>query len=215
MKPASSIEAPDELATPREARATAGARARWIDRVTAAWGLVGVLVLLLDAVYRLGRVAYAGLRGPLGTTHVIALAASLVVLGYVEGVRAFHRSFSPRVALRVYALAQGAPRRYRFVAPLFCMALVGASRRRLVANWLVVLMVIALVLSLRLLPLPLRAVVDAGVAFALSIGTASVLYFTARTFAGAPPKVAIDLPDEGDWAVSGEGVSAHREQPPA
>ena len=96
----------------------------------------------------------------------------------------------------MYALARGRYRRYAIVAPLFCMALIGSTRRRMIASWSIVLMVLGLITLLRRVSQPTRGIVDAGVVVALTLGTSSVVLHTARAFAGKPPAMSGDFPDE-------------------
>lgn len=147
-------------------------------------------------MYRLARVAAGAFTTPLTALQWAALLGWTAFAAYAEGYRAFHKAFSPRVALRVYALAQGRFRRYAIVAPLFCMALVGATRRRMITSWSIVLMVVGLITLLRRVSQPTRGIVDAGVVVALTLGTLSVLLHTARAFAGKPPQMSGDFPDE-------------------
>jgi len=64
------------------------------------------------------------------------------------------------------------------------MGLLDATRRRLVASWLLVIGIVALILVVQRLPEPWRAVVDAGVVLGLSFGTASLAWHTVRALRG-------------------------------
>ena len=68
------------------------------------WGVAGVSLLLLSAVFRLGAVALQTLRMDLDWWHWVACGISLVFLGITEGYMAFQRGYSPRVAARALHL---------------------------------------------------------------------------------------------------------------
>ena len=161
--------------------------------MASAWGVLGVCALLTSAVLRLFPVALDGLRGPLPPVGWAVFAGSVAFLGYFEGYKAFHRGFAPRVVARALAI----PLRFAPIAPLFCMGLVHATRRRLVSSWGVTLGVVALVLLVRQLAQPWRGAVDAGVVVGLSWGVLSTLWFWLRALRGDPPRVPADLPLSG------------------
>ena len=80
------------------------------------------------------------------------------------------------------------------LAPLFLMALVEATRRRLIINWLLVVVITALVLALRRTPQPYRGIVDAGVVAGLVWGTLATLYFCLAALRGRPIAGDPELP---------------------
>jgi len=165
-------------------------------RLPALWGIGGVVVLLASAIYRLTPYALELARLRLGVVELVALIAWVVFNGYSEGYRAFHRQFSPRVVARALAL-DAAPRPYLVVlAPIYCMGLVHATRRRLVVSWSITLAVAALVIVVKMIAQPWRGIVDAGVVVGLAWGVASIVYFSARALAGQPMPVAPDLPNQ-------------------
>src|SRR6188768_57566 len=102
------------------------------------WGIVGVIALLGKAIYQLVPVALHAFDHPLGLVHWITLVAWVAFMAYSEGYRAFHQAFSPRVVVRARYLA--AHRRPLFVAlaPLYCMGLMHATKKRLIVSWCVV-----------------------------------------------------------------------------
>ncbi len=74
------------------------------------------------------------------------------------------------------------------------MGLVHATRRRLVVSWTIVVGIVGIVIVVRMLEQPWRGIVDAGVVVGLAWGVLSIVYYTARAFAGRTMPVAPDLP---------------------
>jgi threonine/homoserine efflux transporter RhtA len=110
---------------------------------------------------------------------------------YSEGYRAFHKAFSPRVVSRAqYLAAHPRPLHVAF-APLYCMGLFHATKKRLIVSWSVTLGVVGIVLLVRELDQPWRGIVDGGVILGLSAGTLSILYYAI----GQDPPVPPDVPE--------------------
>lgn len=63
------------------------------------------------------------------------------------------------------------------LAPLFCMGFFGATRRVLIAAWVVLIMVAGLVALVRALDQPWRGIVDAGVVVGLGWGLVTLIGF--------------------------------------
>ncbi|HEU4410143.1 MAG TPA: hypothetical protein VFS43_33115 [Polyangiaceae bacterium] len=160
------------------------------------WGVVGVGATFVQAITKLAPVAAEALRGAgLGAGHVAFLAAWVAFCAYVEGYRAFQRQFCPRAVARAQRLGPGSPPLLVALAPLYCMGLLHATRRRLVASWGVVFGVTGLVLVVRALPQPWRGLVDAGVLVALAWGVLCLGHFTRRALVGDRLPVSPDLPE--------------------
>ncbi|WP_437630234.1 hypothetical protein [Sorangium sp. So ce854] len=161
------------------------------------WGVLGVVAVLIEAIYRLGTMAARVLTThTLTTGQLILLAAWTVAIVYFEGYRGFQQRFSPRVVARALHLAEHRRPLHVALAPLYCMALLHATRRRLIATWALIAGIVALILLVRQMPPPYRAIVDAGVALALAWGTVAMLVDLARGLAGRPPGIAPDVPGE-------------------
>ncbi|WP_437964215.1 hypothetical protein WMF04_31445 [Sorangium sp. So ce260] len=175
------------------------------------WGVLGVVAVLIEAIYRLGATAVRILTThDLTTGQLILLAAWTVVIAYFEGYRGFQQRFSPRVIARALHLAEHRRPLHVALAPLYCMALFHTTRRRLIATWVLIAGIVALILLVRQMSPPYRAIVDAGVAFALAWGTASILVYLARGLAGRPPAIAADVPEEALRAGSREDQIARQ-----
>jgi hypothetical protein len=161
-----------------------------------AWGVGGVVLVLAEAILRLAPIA-AGLGdAALGPIQTIAAAGWSAFMLYAEAWRGFHQKFAPRVVVRALALATGARPWQVLLAPVITMGLLHATRRRLVATWLLVLGIVAIVWIVGWLPPPWRAIVDLGVVLGLGGGTLSLLFHAGRAIAGRPPSIAADLPSQ-------------------
>ncbi|WP_240480222.1 hypothetical protein [Enhygromyxa salina] len=159
------------------------------------WAVLGISALLLQAIVRLlPRALEPVLDGSLDAISALAYVASIVGFAYTEGYRGFQRSFSPRVVVRSFALAQ---RRGWLVviAPLVAMGLVHASRRRLIGSWVLLLAIVGLISLVSMLAQPWRGAVDAGVVVGLSWGLVATLILMIRGLRGDVPDVDPALPD--------------------
>lgn len=180
----------DESFTIMAENLSAGAIAR------ASWGVVGVLLLLGQAVWRLGGRAVEALGYSLTTLQIAVGVAWIAFSLYGEGYRAFQKRFSPRVVARSLAVARSNKLLYTLLAPAFCMSLFHATRRGKAVAWSTVFMVVCLVLIVSRLAQPWRGIIDAGVVVALLWGALAILVFFARTLTtGIPPRVDPALPD--------------------
>jgi hypothetical protein len=161
------------------------------------WGIGGVVLFLAVAVARLIPVAIEALRMELSAIEWLSLAGSILSLGYFEGYRAFQRGFSPRTVARGFCIAADPRPLHVVLAPLHCMQLFHATRKRMIVSWGVLIGVTGLVVVVRMLDQPWRGIVDAGVVVGLSWGTVSMLVFWALALAGRPMPVPPDLPEDG------------------
>ena len=100
------------------------AGARLAGQLGMLWGVAGVSLLLLSAVFRLGAVALQTLRMDLDWWHWVACRVSLVFLGITEGYMGFQRGYSPRVAARALHLKDNPQLWNVALAPVFCMGLI-------------------------------------------------------------------------------------------
>lgn len=145
-------------------------------RWPAFWGWIGVLLLLLDGVYRLAPIGWEALRSPsLGAAHWAFLAAWTAFAAVTEGHQTFRKRFAPRVARRMGQLTSTASSAaHRALAPLYCMSLIGDEPRRMWIQRALVVFIVGLVVLVKRMPQPWRGLVDAGVVVALAWGTAEV-----------------------------------------
>lgn len=171
-------------------------RPRTIELVILLWGTLGVVAVLVDAIVRLLPNAIEPLaKGTLTPVGVIAYLAAIVGLAYAEGYRGFQLRFSPRVIARADRLAKTETRAWLIVlAPVMTMGLIHATRRRLIATWLLVAMIVGFIVVVRVLDQPWRGAVDAGVVVGLSWGSVTILIELVRALQGRGSTIDPDLP---------------------
>lgn len=162
--------------------------------VGVAWGLAGLIGLLVFAVYRLGGVVVAGLEWQWGWEHIAVAGVNAVFMAWSEGWRGFQRSFSPRVAARLKWLREYPSTVRVALAPLFAMGYFGATRERLIGIYVLTAGIVVLVVVVHLLPQPWRAALDIGVVLGLTWGIVSTLACARRALGGGTYDVAPDVP---------------------
>lgn len=160
----------------------------------AIWGISGVVALLMYAVVRLTPIAAEALDGSLGSLHYLGILASLVFFGYTEGYRAFQKQFAPRVVARALSLLDHATVPRVVLAPAFAMGYFGATRRRMIASWLLTAGIIVLIQLVGMVAQPWRGIIDLGVVVALLWGAAAIFIFALYALGGHVPSVSKDLP---------------------
>lgn len=162
----------------------------------ASWGVFGVVLLLSQAIYRLGTLALEAHRMPLTPAQIGVSTGWVVLNAYAEGYRAFQLRFSPRVVARAWALARQPTPLFVVLAPLFCMAFFHATRRARIIAWSTTAMVLCFIVLLRQVPQPWRGIVDGGVVVALVWGTfAIVVLFLRAVVLGREPNASPQLPE--------------------
>lgn len=179
-------------------------RGPWASAASAfalGWGVIGLFATLIEAILRLAPLALYPLQTGMSPLAWTAYVSFVAFNGYAEGYRGFQRAFSPRVAVRAVLLVRELNWQRALLAPLFLMGLVDATRRRLIANWILVFGIVCLVMLIRLAPQPWRGVVDAGVVVGLAWGTLSTLYFLVRAASGRVPEA------DPEVATSAESAS--------
>ncbi len=149
-------------------------------RIGYVWGIGGVALVLVDALLRLTPIAVDAFSQPLSWVQWSFLLGWLGFMGFVEGYRGFHLSFSPRVLVRARYLRQNPRWLDVALAPLFCSSLFRTTRRRLIASWGMVAGIVSVVLLVRTLAQPWRGLVDLGVVAGLSAGLASMAVWLVR-----------------------------------
>ena len=152
----------------------------------ALWGVFGWLTLLSQAVYRLTALALEAVDHGMSGLEWGLFVFSIVFMSYSEGYKGFHLQVAPRVVARAIYLARSGRLYERLLAPLFCMSLFRATRKRLIISWCLYASIITVVILVRMLEQPWRGIVDAGVVVGLALGTASVLYHYVRAASGRP-----------------------------
>jgi hypothetical protein len=182
------------LATEAHAAASVTPDVGALGAAGAVWGVGGHVVLLAVAVVQLSRAALRGLAEGLAPWQWGVAAATVVTLCFFQGYRGFQRKFSRLVVARASHLARHPRRVDALLAPLYCMGLFHATRRRRMASAALVVIMIALAFAVGRLPEPYHAIVDLGVACGLLWGGLSMVAFAAGSLAGRPPAISLDLP---------------------
>ena len=158
------------------------------------WGMIGILVLVLRAVYRLSFMAFELVGGqPLNAVQWVLLVVWVFFMVYAEGYRGFHKAFSPRGVLRLCVLAERPTLGWGILAPFVGMGLLRATRKRLIVSWCLIIGIVFLVMFVSTLGYPYRSIVDLGVVFGLLIGAISLTIHYVRALQGQFPDMPSDM----------------------
>jgi hypothetical protein len=161
----------------------------------AAWGIVGIILVLVYAVVRLAAYATEAIVAGLSLLEWFALIVNVVFMAWSEGYRGFQLRFSPRVASRALYLYQNSmPLYVRVLAPFFCFGYFRASRRPLIFAWVGTLAIVVLVLLVNQLSQPWRGIIDAGVVVGLTWGVVSLISSTRKAFAAGDHLCSPEVP---------------------
>ena len=161
------------------------------------WGVGGVLLLLLFAIYRLAPMALALEDSTMTSLHWAVLAFFVTYMAYTEGYKGFHHGFAPRLVIRAIYLKNNPRILHVLFAPLFCMGYIYATRKRQIISIGLTLMIICFILIARILPQPWRGIIDAGVVVGLSIGIISIAYFIFLAILNPLAiEISAELPDD-------------------
>jgi hypothetical protein len=168
-----------------------------VGLIGAIWGILGVVLLLSSAVYRLSSAARGAFALSWQWQHWVFLLFVLLFMAYAEGYRAFQQRFSPRVAARAKYLMKN-PSFFRvLLAPLFCMGFFHATRKRKITSLSVTAGIILLVVLVRAVSQPWRGIIDLGVVVGLTWGIVSILVFSIQAFTSEIFAYAPEVPEEG------------------
>ncbi|MEJ7731706.1 MAG: hypothetical protein WKG00_21155 [Polyangiaceae bacterium] len=162
----------------------------------AAWGILGVLFLLGNALHKVVPFALEPLRkGTLTPLQLLLYVACVIFNAWAEGYRGFQRGFAPRVVARAFHLARHPRPLHVLLAPAYCMSYFHASRRGMIVAWSVTSIIALVVIGVRHVPQPWRGIIDAGVVVGLVWGAVAVAVFFVRAAQGHVPAVKINLPE--------------------
>ncbi len=162
----------------------------------ALWGLLGVLLLLGGAVYRLAPLAVDAFTHEFAWYHWSGLLLFVLFMAYAEGYVGFQQRFSPRVAARTRYLKEHPQTISLILAPFFCMGYFHATKRRQITSLSLTFGIIILIILVRFLPQPWRGIVDAGVVVGLVWGVLSLIIFSVLAFRGGPFPYSPEVPDK-------------------
>ena len=163
------------------------------------WGVLGVIMLIINALQRLLPVALQPiLQKDLTSQQSVIYILFMLYMIYVEGYKAFHLKFSPLVVSRALHLSENPTILNCLLAGPYCMGLFGATKKRMIVSWGVTIGVFGLVKIVKLLPYPWRSIVDGGVVCGLTFGTLSMIYYYLLALLGFPPSISSDLPSSNE-----------------
>jgi hypothetical protein len=154
-----------------------------LNGVFAAWGILGVIGLLMFAVVRLTPIAVEAIADELNLLQWALLVVNVGLMAWSEGYVGFQQRFSPRVAARaLYLYENDMPIGTLMLAPFFCCGYFCATRRVRLAVWMGTCGIILLVLAVHQLSQPWRGILDAGVVVGLSWGLLSLIFNVFKAF---------------------------------
>jgi len=187
-------------------RAATGAkveeRAPVVERNMAvqAWGALGVVAYLSFGVAKVVPIVLEGLGTIEEPLDWALLAVTLVFFAYVEGYKGFQLGFSPRVVSRSWVVAEEGddlPIWHKVLAPAFCIGYFHGTNKRVITSWAVTLVIFAVVVGVKMLGNPYRAIIDAGVIVGLVWGIISIIaLFVASLSDSKPPDYDPALPED-------------------
>ncbi len=148
----------------------------------AIWGLAGVSLLLVSAIYRLALMSMEAFSYEFLWYHWVVLVLNCLFMAHAEGHRGFQKGFSPRVAARAKYLKDYPNALYTVLAPFFCIGYFHATKRVKVVSIFLTVGIFILILVIRLLPQPWRGIIDLGVVIGLTWGLISLLILSFQAF---------------------------------
>ncbi|MEM6886491.1 MAG: hypothetical protein AAF571_15825 [Verrucomicrobiota bacterium] len=166
------------------------------NKIAAIWGVLGVVLILSQACWRLGQESLKAFEYEWGPLHWVIFILIALFMGYSEGYKAFQKQFSPRVVSRARTLFTACTTAQLIFAPLFCMGFFHATKKRKIITYIVTLGIVLLIIGVRLMPHPWRGMVDVGVVIGLSWGMIAIIAFTLVAWKKADWDYPPDLPEK-------------------
>lgn len=146
----------------------------------AVWGVLGVVLMLSEALLRLTRLAWEGVVEQFAPLPFEIAVVWCLVNAYAEGYRGFQKRFVPQALDRAFSIDSSSVVEV-VLAPLKVLGLWRTDAKAMRRAWIMVLGISALVFAVKQLPQPWRGVIDAGVVVGLGWGTvAMVVMLVAR-----------------------------------
>ena len=163
--------------------------------IAAIWAIFGLVLLLGYASWRLSAYTIESFSMPLNWLHWLVFISFLGFMMHSEGYKGFQKSFSPRFAARTKYLLHNATFTQTVLAPLFSMGYFHATKRRVIATFLLTIMIVAFILAFRFVPQPWKGLFDAGVVAGLIWGMIASLIFCYKALINKNYKWDPELPD--------------------
>ncbi|MGF1531025.1 MAG: hypothetical protein ACFCU4_06665 [Puniceicoccaceae bacterium] len=173
-------------------------RFRILGRVAAVWGVIGVVLFIGWAIYRLIPRAVAVLDYELSLLQIVFVVFWVGFMIVSEGYRGFQKAFAPRVVRRAVVLQEQKEPYLLILAPLMCMGYIHATRKRKIVSVSVTLAIVGLIVVVSQFAQPWRGLVDLGVVLGLVYGVGSILIFGLLAIAGRVPDIPADLPHHAE-----------------
>ncbi|MBL8955420.1 MAG: hypothetical protein JNK82_31890 [Myxococcaceae bacterium] len=145
-----------------------------MSRGAAVWGVLGLVVMLLEALARLTRLAWEGVVVQFAPLPFAVAVVWCVLNAYAEGYRGFQRRFVPQALDRAFSI-DGRSKLEVVLAPLKVLGVWRTDPKVMRRAWVMVVGITLLVMAVKQLPQPWRGVVDAGVVVGLGWGTVAML----------------------------------------
>lgn len=99
------------------------------------------------------------------------------------------------------SVAKRLPFFHKVLAPAFCIGYFHGTRKRVITSWCVTTIIFLVVVGVKRLANPYRAIIDAGVIVGLAIGVLSMLgIFVKSLVEGRPPKYDPSLPEGSPYS---------------
>ena len=166
-----------------------------IGSIGAIWGIVGLSLIFGRGLGCLYPYVQELEFNSFSWFHWVAVAVSLLFMGYAEGYKGFQLKFSPRAAARARYLKNNPTLLRVLFAPLFCMGFFHATKKRKIVAYSLTTMIILLIVLVRELDQPWRGIVDVGVLLGLGWGLVSIWLFSIKAFFGKGFDVSPETPD--------------------
>ncbi|MCA9575550.1 MAG: hypothetical protein R3B40_17365 [Polyangiales bacterium] len=165
------------------------------SKLIATFGVLCVSGMLLRAIVRLTHAALVPITEDMLTPALgAAYVLWLVFQGYTEGYRGFQLRFCPRVVARAVHLGRNPRPLHVLLALPFCLTLFHAPPRKLLARYIFVACLVALITLVRQVPQPYLGIIDGGVVLGLLWGVLGLWWLLIRYLLGYGSPEPTDLP---------------------
>ena len=148
-----------------------------LGTVGAVWGIIGWVMILGYAIYRLSKPVLTLDMAHMRWFHWAIMLIFAAGLLYFKGYRLFQRGIAPRIGARARYLREHPRPLWLLLAPLFCMGYFHIIRRKQIVSIVMTTVMIMLIILVKQLPSPWRAVVDVGILSALSWGLLTIVWY--------------------------------------
>lgn len=170
-----------------------------------AWGAFGVCAYLGYGVAKVVPIVVEGLGSVTELWQWGLLAVTLLFFAYVEGYKGFQLGFSPRVVSRAWVVSEEndeLPLWHKALAPAFCIGYFHGTTKRVITSWAVTTGIFLVVVGVRQLENPYRAIIDAGVIVGLVWGIVSIIVLFFQSLqTDSPPEYDPSLPEDTCYTV--------------